>query len=195
MPRTARQPAFTDIVIDDDELAGYLKTILDNQPTARELTKTKARRAATKKAKTILADRHRDICYKAKADTAWIRVGETALIAPLIVHHEEEERTLTAYAGGKDVVSFDIKPASWQPELTDAPPATEETTMVVDGADAKVRRPRKQVGTNGVDAGSLPTVDEVAFGNAAASLIEDGHTLDEEQRAARERLANYSSLA
>lgn len=186
MPRSPRQPAFSDVVIDDEDLEEQLRIILRNQPTAKELTAGKARRAATKKAKTILVERHKDKLYRATDEAQWVRVGEVGLIEPLLRHYPETTvEAFVAHEGGEDKVVFDVRPMSFRDEqlaLQSAAPPVEEKTMVVDGTEATVRRPKREP--------AAPSVDEVAFGR----VLDEAVSLDEEQRAARERLANRSRL-
>ena len=84
MPREPNQPAFSDVVISDEELENELRIVLENEPTVEDILRGKARRAAVKRAREILLLRHRDECYAARAEAEWLRVGDTALIAPVL---------------------------------------------------------------------------------------------------------------
>jgi len=123
MPRQPQQPAFSDVQInDDEELEQQLRIVLQNQPTDEDIARGKTRRAATKKAKEILLNRHRTDCQEAGDEKQWIRVAEVACIKPSVVHHEEQTKSVTFFEGGRDEVTVKIMPASWQPALDGSTP-------------------------------------------------------------------------
>ena len=113
MARPKQQAAFSDHVINDEELEKHMRIYLNSLPDDDEKARLKAGRKSKKEIGKIIEKRFAALIKQGDGDPPWIRVAGIGLINPKIVHHDEEKREeVIFYPGGEDKLVFEIKPAS-----------------------------------------------------------------------------------